>query len=182
MRYARICNAGLHIVSSAYFGANGGGEAMTDQDLPYNYTDKQGQPFTVWAGSEAEAWRLAKAESNYRDDAYHAEQQARYDRIHVIVDQLANASHKRTIEAITAGTGKNGLRGAEARDYCLPDDGSYLVCTAQPGGGSQSTSGGASTEPKEGYTCSGFLAAAVMLFILCGLASGCVAWLEEIAP
>jgi hypothetical protein len=155
---------------------------MSDIDRPYKYTDNQGSDFVVVAGSEGEAWRLARHTIEAHDREYQAGRNVIIEGRFAEIDKMAEASKERTREAVRAGTGKNGLRGAEARDYCLPDDGSYLVCTAQPGGGSQSTSSSASTEPKEGLTCSGFLAAAVMLFILCGLASGCVAWLEEIAP
>jgi hypothetical protein len=172
---------------------------MSDIDRPYKYTDNQNNDFVVVAGSEAEAWRLARHTIEAHDREYQSEQQARQAKQEILygevlsgdwrndrIDRIIEDGHADLIRKhnaqISAGAGNNGLHGSLARDYCLPDNGSYTTCTAQPGGGSQSTSSSASTEPKEGLTCSGFLAVAVMLFILCGLASGCVAWLEEIAP
>lgn len=143
-----------------------------DRDLPYNFTDKQGKEFTIWAGSEAEAWRFAKETSAARDQEF---RQARSDKIDAVIDAIAHESKERTRAEVRDGAGANGLQGSLARpnntEYLSPNI-SYIGASGGAATGSSSISVTTDETYSSGYGLSciellivGFAAVVLIVFM-----------------
>lgn len=88
---------------------------------------------------------------------------------------------------VRADAGRNGLTGSLARDTPPTITGGDISYIGASGSNERDVYRHIEQRVNQkagrgGYTCGGFLAAAVMLVMLCAIGSGVILWLEEIAP